>query len=78
MNKMKILAIIVTYNAMRWIDKCVESLLNSAIPVDIFVKDNGSTDGSMDYIKNLCNNRIVKLVGRLSENLDRSQLLLRL
>ena len=63
MNKMKILAIIVTYNAMRWIDKCVESLLNSAIPVDIFVKDNGSTDGSMDYIKNLCNNRIVKLVG---------------
>lgn len=63
MNKMKILAIIVTYNAMRWIDKCVESLLNSDIPVDIFVKDNGSTDGSMDYIKNLCNNRIVKLVG---------------
>lgn len=62
MNKMKILAIIVTYNAMRWIDKCVESLLNSTIPVDIFVKDNGSTDGSMDYIKNLCNNRIVKLV----------------
>ena len=60
---MKILAIIVTYNAMRWIDKCVESLLNSDIPVDIFVKDNGSTDGSMDYIKNLCNNRIVKLVG---------------
>lgn len=62
MKEMKILSIIVTYNAMRWIDKCVESLLNSTVPVDIFVKDNGSTDGTIDYVKNICNSRIVKLV----------------
>lgn len=63
MNKMKTLAIIVTYNAMRWIDKCLDSLLTSTIPVDIFVKDNGSTDGTIDHINDMCNSRIVKLVG---------------
>lgn len=45
------LVIIVTYNAMQWAKRCFESLINSTERVDIFVVDNGSTDGTQDYIK---------------------------
>lgn len=48
---MKVLAILVTYNAMRWIDRCLESLLTSSVQPDIFIKDNGSTDRTVDYIR---------------------------
>lgn len=38
------LAIIVTYNAMPWLSKCIGSVLQSAVPADIMVIDNKSTD----------------------------------
>ena len=44
--------IIVTYNAMKWAEKCFSSLRKSSIPVRTIVVDNGSTDGTQDYIKN--------------------------
>lgn len=48
---MKLSAIIVTFNASLWIDKCIGSLLNSTIPVEIIVIDNCSTDGTREIIK---------------------------
>ena len=48
---MKTIVIIVTFNASRWIHLCIGSLLNSTIPVDILVIDNGSTDGTLEIIK---------------------------
>ena len=50
---MKILAVIVTYNGMEWVDRCIGSLLDSAdrkYTLDVCVVDNGSTDGTPDYI----------------------------
>lgn len=47
----KTLVIIVTYNGMQWIERCVSSIADSSIPADIFVVDNGSTDGTVDYLK---------------------------
>lgn len=47
---MKILAVVVTYNAMVWIDRCINSLLLSSVPLDIYLIDNGSTDGTQEYI----------------------------
>lgn len=47
----KVLAIVITYNAMDWVDRCLGSLLSSTIPVDTFVIDNGSIDGTQNYIK---------------------------
>lgn len=47
---MKTIAIIVTYNAMKWVDRCLLSLRDSYIPIDTIVIDNGSTDGTRDYI----------------------------
>ncbi|SDI57269.1 glycosyltransferase family 2 protein [Chryseobacterium jejuense] len=43
--------IIVTYNAMKWAERCFTSLRKSNIPVQTIVVDNGSTDGTQDYIK---------------------------
>ncbi|MGX5685016.1 glycosyltransferase family 2 protein [Chryseobacterium cucumeris] len=44
--------IIVTYNAMKWAERCFTSLRNSTVPVKCFVIDNGSQDGTQEYIQN--------------------------
>ncbi|WP_027450969.1 glycosyltransferase family 2 protein [Xylanibacter brevis] len=48
---MKILVIIVTYNAMQWAERCFDSLRRSTAKPDMFVVDNGSTDGTQAYIQ---------------------------
>ena len=47
----KVSCIIVTYNAMRWAERCFNSLRQSSVPVRCIVIDNGSTDGTQEYIK---------------------------
>lgn len=47
----KLLVIIVTYNGMKWLDKCLSSVANSSLNADLFIVDNGSTDGSIEFIK---------------------------
>ena len=42
----RVLVIIVTYNAMNWIDRCLYRL--TGLPV--LIVDNGSSDGTVDYI----------------------------
>lgn len=49
---MKLLVIIVTYNAMRWADRCFGSVRTSNIKPDVFVVDNGSTDGTQVLLRN--------------------------
>lgn len=34
-----------------WIQKCFDSIINSTIPVNIIAVDNGSSDGSIEYVK---------------------------
>ena len=46
-----LLVIVVTYNAMPWAERCFDSLKHSSIPNDIFVIDNGSTDGTQAYVR---------------------------
>ncbi|MBB4806606.1 GT2 family glycosyltransferase [Chryseobacterium defluvii] len=43
--------IIVTYNAMKWAQRCFTSLRQSSVPLKCIVVDNGSTDGTQEYIK---------------------------
>lgn len=47
----KTLVIIVTYNAMKWADRCLGSALASVTASDVFVVDNASIDGTADYIE---------------------------
>lgn len=46
----QILAIAVTFNAMPWVDKCLGSLEKSPAAPDILIVDNGSLDGTPEYI----------------------------
>jgi GT2 family glycosyltransferase len=47
---MKVFAIVVTFNGLKWIDKCLNSLLNSSIWVDVIVIDNQSADDTVSCI----------------------------
>ena len=47
----KVFVVVVTYNGKKWIGKCLKSLTNSLIPVEIIVVDNGSVDGTQQIIK---------------------------
>lgn len=51
MDMTKIFAIIVTYNGIRWYDRCFGSLRNSDMSVETIVIDNASTDETVSYIK---------------------------
>ena len=42
----RLLVVIVTYNGLKWLDKCLGSISGA----DIFVVDNASSDGSADYV----------------------------
>lgn len=46
----RVYAVIVTYNGMQWLDRCLGSLDSSETPVNTIVIDNASTDGTPDYI----------------------------
>lgn len=48
---MKLLVVIVTYNGTKWLDNCLGSVIDSSIKGDILVVDNGSTDGTIEYLK---------------------------
>lgn len=50
-DKKEILVIVVTYNAMQWAKRCFDSLHSSTVSSDVFVVDNGSTDGTQGYIR---------------------------
>ena len=58
----RVLVIIVTYNGMRWLERCLSSVTGDAsgaragkvhggIGVDVFVADNASSDGSAEFVE---------------------------
>ena len=47
----KILVIVVTYNALKWVKKCIRSVEKSSLPADLLLIDNGSTDGTLDLVR---------------------------
>lgn len=46
-----IIVIVVTYNAQRWIEKCLNSIASSTIKATIMVVDNNSTDDTLNIIE---------------------------
>ena len=51
MSHMKIYCIIVTYNAIKWIDKCLNSVCNSTVKANTVVVDNCSKDDTLSHIR---------------------------
>jgi N-acetylglucosaminyl-diphospho-decaprenol L-rhamnosyltransferase len=48
----KVFAIIVTYNGIHFLSSCINSINEKNIDLKIIVIDNGSTDGTIEFIKN--------------------------
>lgn len=48
---MKISIVIVTYNSIKWIKNCLESILESSLTSEIIIIDNYSTDNTLDFLK---------------------------
>lgn len=46
----KLLVIIVTYRGIRWIGHCLDSVYSSSVQADVFICDNGSDDGTKEFI----------------------------
>lgn len=48
---MRIAAVVVTYNRIKYLKKCIAALLEQTYPLDaVFVIDNGSTDGTKEWL----------------------------
>lgn len=48
---MRTLTIIVSYNFMPWLHRCLHSLLSQTLPHDILIIDNGSTDQTIPTLQ---------------------------
>jgi GT2 family glycosyltransferase len=55
-GKKLISVIIVNFNSKDYLVKCVNSVLTSTIPVEVFVVDNGSEDRSLSLLKEAIHN----------------------
>jgi len=64
LNTPKVSIIVLNYNGMKFVDKCLESVLSSNYPdFEIVFVDNASSDGSIEYVKEKFGfNPIIKLV----------------
>lgn len=52
MKTPSIYVITVTYNGIKWIERCLHDLLLSDIALNVILIDNGSSDGTKEFIKN--------------------------
>ena len=50
--KKNIVSVIITFNSIKWIEKVINSLRKSSSSTDIVIIDNGSIDGTIDFIEN--------------------------
>lgn len=47
----KVLTIVVTFNGMKWLESCLGSLRDSCPRPDVLVVDNGSADGTREWVR---------------------------
>lgn len=50
-SPLNIYVVIVTYNGMKWINKCLRDVLQSDININIILVDNCSTDETVNFVK---------------------------
>lgn len=56
----KVVVILVTYNGSEWLQKCLQSLQNSILPVSVIAIDNASTDHSVAILSQYSFVEIIK------------------
>jgi N-acetylglucosaminyl-diphospho-decaprenol L-rhamnosyltransferase len=55
-----LLVIIVTFNSLKWIDKCMQSLYSSSVASDVYIIDNNSSDETVLHLKS--NHQYLQLI----------------
>lgn len=55
MNKNIVAAVIVTYNRIADLKLCIDAVKKQSMPCDIIVVNNGSTDGTEEYLDTISN-----------------------
>jgi GT2 family glycosyltransferase len=53
--------VIVNYNAGQLLTDCVKAILNSAVPVEVLISDNGSIDNSLNLLRQAITNEHVHI-----------------
>src|SRR4051812_25110961 len=56
----RIYVIIVTYNGMAWIEKCLIDLAKSDVDHEVIIIDNNSDDGTYEFIEQNFNHTLIK------------------
>lgn len=46
-----VLVVIVSYNAMQWLERCLDSLRVSSVKADVLLVDNCSVDGTLECVR---------------------------
>jgi len=62
MTDVKISIVIVNFNGGGLLTECVRSVLASTVPVEVFISDNGSSDGSIYFLKKTLQDDRLKIV----------------
>jgi len=62
MSDLEASVIIVNYNCGELLSDCVRSVLASTVAIEVFVSDNGSTDGSIEHLQQMVNDERLKIV----------------
>ena len=51
-SPLNVYVVIVTYNGMKWINKCLQDVLQSDRRINIILVDNCSTDETVSFVSN--------------------------
>lgn len=63
MNKIKVSVIVPVYNAEKYIEKCVESLVNQTLKdIEIIIINDGSTDNTLNILNKLSKSSSIKVM----------------
>ncbi|MDR2526892.1 MAG: glycosyltransferase family 2 protein [Rickettsiales bacterium] len=63
MDKIKISAVIPIYNAEKYLERCINSVINQNIEKEIICIDDGSTDNTRHILNDICQkNKMIKVV----------------
>ena len=74
MSTTKISVIIPVYNTDKYVEKCINSVLNQTLKdIEIIIVNDGSTDNSLEKIKKYEKDKRVKIINKKNEGLSKTR-----
>lgn len=70
----KISIIVPCYNADKFIERCIKSIINQSLEkIELIVINDGSTDNSLEIINKFKGNKIIKIISKQNEGLTKTR-----